>query len=76
MSYACQTEMNSEEFILTPRTLVIENEETSRSIIVKIEVILGKENDLSGRINTHCPLECNFFTIYHPELNQFVPLTQ
>ena len=41
MSYACQNEMDLGESILRPRTLVIENQQTSRSIIVEIEVILG-----------------------------------
>ena len=68
--------MGLEESNLRSRTLVIENEETSRSTIMKIEVIFGKENNLSSRIDAHCPLSCSSISIYHPELNYFVPLPQ
>lgn len=68
--------MGLEESNLRSRTLVIENEETSRSTILKIELTLGKENNLSSSINAHCPLTCSSVSIYHPELNHFVPLPQ
>ncbi len=73
MSYACQSSLGFSEST-RPRTLVVENEDSSQLTIFEIEVVLGEENDLSSKIEAFCPLSHHSVSIYHPDFNKFVPL--